>query len=289
MSLNFGGTTSSLFGNSKPAFGLSVTTSTPTQTNQKGSSAPNTATPGQGAGTGLFGSTTTPSEPNKRPMFGSSTTSGSGLFGTPSTTGGLFGNNAATSAAGSTGSGLFGTTATSTAGNASSGGLFGNTSGNALGGFTTGFGSTAPKTDSTTGGFGLFGSSSSAVPTTSTGLTAAGTLGGSGTTQTSSQQDQETRQEFDQICQQLMFIKECWDPASPNCQFRHYFYNVVDPSQVQLYQCPPNQDPVLWQLAQRDNPDPSRLVPALASSFKDLKERSDEQKRQLTAYQATAD
>ncbi|KAI8320923.1 hypothetical protein GQ54DRAFT_237333, partial [Martensiomyces pterosporus] len=78
---------------------------------------------------------------------------------------------------------------------------------------------------------------------------------------------QQQPSEADELSKQIMFIKDCWDPASPNYQFRHYFYNVTDPGQAHLYQCPPGHDPVLWQQAQSDNPDPSTLVPVLANGF----------------------
>ncbi|KAJ1840937.1 Nucleoporin nup57, partial [Coemansia sp. RSA 2703] len=78
---------------------------------------------------------------------------------------------------------------------------------------------------------------------------------------------------------------EFWDPASPHYQFRHYFYNVVDPSQVHLYQCPTGQDVTLWQQAQNDNPDPRTLVPVLANGFEDLRKRVDSQSLQMQSYQ----
>ncbi|KAJ1672374.1 Nucleoporin nup57 [Coemansia sp. RSA 1694] len=82
-----------------------------------------------------------------------------------------------------------------------------------------------------------------------------------------------------------MFIKNCWDPALPSYQFRHYFYNVAEAGQTHLYQCPPGQDPVLWQQAQADNPDPATLVPVLANGFDDLRKRVDSQSLQMQSYQ----
>ncbi|KAJ1951991.1 hypothetical protein GGI12_006356, partial [Dipsacomyces acuminosporus] len=82
-----------------------------------------------------------------------------------------------------------------------------------------------------------------------------------------------------------MFIKDCWDPASPNYQFRHYFYNVIEPGQAHLYQCPQGHDPALWQQAQSDNPDPTTLVPVLANGFDDLRKRVDSQSLQMQSYQ----
>ncbi|KAJ1727485.1 Nucleoporin nup57 [Coemansia sp. Benny D160-2] len=91
--------------------------------------------------------------------------------------------------------------------------------------------------------------------------------------------------DIEELSKQLLRIKECWDPASPNFQFRHYFYNVVESGQAQLYQCPPNEDPILWQQAQSDNPDPSTLVPVVANGFDDLRKRVDSQSLQMQSYQ----
>ncbi|KAJ3104948.1 hypothetical protein HDU97_008696 [Phlyctochytrium planicorne] len=75
-----------------------------------------------------------------------------------------------------------------------------------------------------------------------------------------------------------------WDPKNPNCQFKtnmadiqHYFYNMVHPSEVQFYKCPPNEDPTLYQQAVQDNPDPSCMVPVLAVGFDDIKKRIKQQ------------
>ncbi|RKP24616.1 hypothetical protein SYNPS1DRAFT_4475, partial [Syncephalis pseudoplumigaleata] len=67
--------------------------------------------------------------------------------------------------------------------------------------------------------------------------------------------------------EQLESLKVAWDTTSPLCQLQHYLYNLVHPSEVHLYQCPPNQNETLWRQAQRDNPDPSCLVPVLAVGF----------------------
>ena len=60
------------------------------------------------------------------------------------------------------------------------------------------------------------------------------------------------------IWQALALLKSWWDPQSPYCRFRHYFYNVVPQEQVHLYQKPPHHDKKAWDEAQKKNPDPSR-------------------------------
>ncbi|RKP36716.1 nucleoporin complex subunit 54-domain-containing protein [Dimargaris cristalligena] len=83
---------------------------------------------------------------------------------------------------------------------------------------------------------------------------------------------------------QIQLVIESWNPHSPLCQFRHYFYNLVDPAQVGLYTCPPDHDPALWEQAQLENPDPTCLVPALAVGFEDLRKRMDQQETEATAH-----
>lgn len=46
-----------------------------------------------------------------------------------------------------------------------------------------------------------------------------------------------------------------------NAEYQHFFYNLVDPAQVQLYGRPMNaRDDGAWQKAVRENPDPSWYV-----------------------------
>ncbi|KAI7858821.1 nucleoporin complex subunit 54-domain-containing protein [Circinella umbellata] len=88
------------------------------------------------------------------------------------------------------------------------------------------------------------------------------------------------------IWQALALLKSWWDPQSPYCRFRHYFYNLVPQEQVHLYQKPPHHDKKAWDEAQKKNPDPSRLVPALAVGFEDVKKRMEAQEKQAQAQMA---
>ncbi|OCH91182.1 hypothetical protein OBBRIDRAFT_729273 [Obba rivulosa] len=67
---------------------------------------------------------------------------------------------------------------------------------------------------------------------------------------------------------------------------QHYFYNLVDPSQVHLYGRPANAtNDALWQKAVRENPDPTCLVPVIANGFDDLQQRVEAQSKQAAAQQ----
>ncbi|KAI8343612.1 nucleoporin complex subunit 54-domain-containing protein [Chlamydoabsidia padenii] len=156
---------------------------------------------------------------------------------------------------------------------------------------STGFGSTAPSTgfggfgnnqqqqqQSTTGGFGsnnagLFGQQK---PATGFGF---GQSTGNAFGQPQQSQPQPQQPQYN-VWQQLALIKAHWDPSSPLCQFRHYFYNMVPPNEVQLYVRPPNQDEQLWNEAQQKNPDPSCMVPVLAVGFEDVLKRMNIQDQQ---------
>ena len=77
--------------------------------------------------------------------------------------------------------------------------------------------------------------------------------------------------------QSIALIMAQYDPQNSHCKFRHILYNRVDKEQIAQYTRPPNIEPSLWHQAVSANPDPSRLVPAQAVGFQDLKSRIDEQ------------
>ncbi|KAJ1905792.1 Nucleoporin nup57, partial [Coemansia sp. IMI 209127] len=214
-------------------------------------------------------------------------TGGSGLFGNTQAAGG----SAVTTNTGFGGNTMFGNAQTSAAGPSGGGGLFGNAQPTGTAGI---FGAGA---NSGAGG-GPFGNSAVSQPAQTSSLFGVASSGGASTSGAfaNQQQQQPPRQQqqaqlsqqpsdIEELSKQLLLIKECWDPASPNFQLRHYFYNVVEPGQAHMYQCPPNEDPVLWQQAQSDNPDPSILVPVVANGFDDLRKRVDSQSLQIQSYQ----
>ncbi len=49
------------------------------------------------------------------------------------------------------------------------------------------------------------------------------------------------------ILEQMKLITDKWDPANPNCVFKHYFYNKVDESHIPFYKPQPYEDPSEWE------------------------------------------
>ncbi|KAJ3130540.1 hypothetical protein HK098_000105 [Nowakowskiella sp. JEL0407] len=250
-----------------------------------------------GSGTSAFGS-----QPASQPAFGGFGTQPTtpatsapafGGFGTTNTTAttpstGLFGSTAPST-------GIFGSTATTSA---PSTGLFGSStaapSTNLFGAKTT----TAP----TTGLFGastaapstgLFGSATTTQPTlfgasttqplgaSTFGSQPAANLGGSMFANQPNQAAQSPH-----IAQLMEQMKMYWHPESPLCHFRHYFYNFVHPNEAKFYVKPANHDETLWQQAMNDNPDPTCMVPVLATGFGDIKKRMEHQEAYNTAHKA---
>ncbi|KAF9985645.1 hypothetical protein BGZ65_010287 [Modicella reniformis] len=256
------------------------------------------------AGTNLFGAK--PAAPSTG-FFGgapAASNSGTGFFGgapAASSMGtGLFGSAPVTSTAGT---GLFGA---STANAPSAGGLFGAPATSTAPGMGGGFFGSMPSTAPQTGG--LFGAPAAATgymvgapsntlgtgsffgakPTTS--AAAPFSFGASTMTPATGGMFGSAPKPFGSIntgfgnakpqipvWQNLMYIKNAWDPTHPNCQFRHYFYNFVHPDDVNKYGPPPNVDPYEWQQALLECPDRECMVPALAIGFEDLKKRMESQ------------
>ncbi|KAF9933533.1 hypothetical protein BGZ67_004223 [Mortierella alpina] len=260
-----------------------------------GASAPASGAPAAG---GLFGATASSAAPATGGFFGAQSTApaAGGLFGSTAPAasaagggGGLFGTPASTA-----GGGLFGNPATSTAG----GGLFGGmqSAAPATGGLfgaapaTGGFGTSAFGAKPATGG--MFGSTTTAAPAAGSLFGAApkpfgnSTLGAStsnapalpsfGTSLASGPRQQyvigNVKPQIP-VWQNLLYIKNAWDPTHPNCQFKHFFYNFVHPDDVNKYGPPPNVDVYEWRQALEECPDRECMVPALAVGFEDLKKR----------------
>ncbi|KAI8066983.1 nucleoporin complex subunit 54-domain-containing protein [Gilbertella persicaria] len=273
-----------------------------------------TSQPAAPATTSTFGGFGT-SQP-AAPATGFGTTTTTTGFGAPATSTPSTGFSFGTSQPAAPTSG-FGTTATTTS-TPSTGFSFGAATSTAPSfGTTTTAISTAPST-----GFSFGTSATSTQPTTSlfgttnTGFGANLSFGNKptanvfGTTGVNNQQqraqqvyqlltqvDQEERAKLqlsiasedykpDNVWHALALLKSWWNPASPNCRFRHYFYNVVPADQVHLYQKPADHDQAAWDAAQAANPDPKTMVPALAVGFEDVDKRMQEQQKMSEAHTA---
>ncbi|THH19341.1 hypothetical protein EW146_g1812 [Bondarzewia mesenterica] len=290
-------------------FGSSATTTTTQPATGGGLFGSSTTQPA--AGGGLFGTSNTTQQPaTGAGLFGSSmanqssTGMGGGLFGStnqqqqPATGGGLFGSSTMKPASG----GLFGTgSSTSTTGG---GGLFGNTPSTGAGTSSL-FGTPSGQTQQQSGqqpGSALFGSTQQqgsgllggslygARSTLGSGGLGGAPSGGSlfayKPAATPTQQQTDAQTQFVQLQQRIEGIVHAYNPNSPLNRFQHYFYNLVDPAQVHLYGRPVNAtDEALWQKALRENPNPTCLVPVLATSFDDLQKRVEAQAEQANMHQ----
>ncbi|KZP17043.1 hypothetical protein FIBSPDRAFT_1047146 [Athelia psychrophila] len=248
-----------LFGNKNPTniFGSS------SNTNAAGTNpTPNPTNPLFGGGTGLFGSTN--NQQSQQPA------TGGGLFGAPNNNQqqqqqpqqqqpGLFGstNNAQQPSVG-----LFGQKPAST--------LFGSTANNNP--LTASALNPLSNMGNANQGGGLFGSTLQS--NNNLASTARGSAG-----------EVDAPTQFAALTGRIEGIAAAWNSQSPDCRFQHYFFNLVDPAQVNLYGRPPNAtNEALWQKAVRENPDRTCLVPVVAIGFDDLQQRVDAQAQQATAH-----
>jgi nuclear pore complex protein Nup54 len=76
---------------------------------------------------------------------------------------------------------------------------------------------------------------------------------------------------------------EKWDPASPNCVFRHYFYNKVDESKAPYYRPGAYEDTKSWEEALSKKPGPG-YIPVLCTGFTQMGERIKIQQRNLATF-----
>ncbi|CAE6359805.1 unnamed protein product [Rhizoctonia solani] len=265
------------FGGSTFSFGANNNTNAAGTTGASGGTGlfgqATTTQPGAGTGTGLFGNTGT---------TGATGTTGGGLFGNTNTTntgtgttGGLFGNNA-TNAAATTApatGGLFGAANTNTTGT-TGGGLFGNANNAAAPASGGLFGSTTTAPTATTGG-GLFGNTTTQQP--SGGLFASTTTAPSGGLFGAKPAGPSLfgQPATNTLAQSTLSASTLGPPATQPAKnsLQYYFYNLVE--NPQAYGRPMNAtNEALWKRAISENPNPERLVPALAIGFDDLKKRA---------------
>lgn len=301
--------TLNLLGQNKPAGGLFGGSSNTGASKPSGGlfGGSNTTNQQQGSNTsgGLFGSSNTGS-------------TGGGLFGKPpaSSGGGLFGgsntstqNNAPGSTFGSSGGGLFGSSNTNNSG--TSGGLFGkpNTSAPATSGGLFGGSSNQQNTQSS----GLFGLSTSGptsqqnnVNSTSSNLFGGSTVNNAQPSFSWSSQQQQKQPQSSllnlpnlpnsqapsqqttnsssstytpPINDQLIKLKEQWDPNSPKCALKTHFYNKFNQEEINALmqqQRPANESPEDWDSAMSDRPS-AQHYPIKITSFSDVSQRIETQ------------
>ncbi|KAH8829132.1 nucleoporin complex subunit 54-domain-containing protein [Flagelloscypha sp. PMI_526] len=235
----------------------------------------------QGTGTSLFGNTQQ-----------------GGLFGAkpPGTTGTLFGNQQQQQQPGTS---LFGggTGGTSLFGNTQqnqqpTNNLFGPKP-NTFGATGGGFGQSAQGQPQANqffdgGNTSLFGTSTLGTSTLGRNTLGLPTAGQSTlkTPPTPIRPDNDPQSQNAKYQQKLQEIFLAWSPQSPDCRFQHYFYNLVDPSQVQNYGRPANAlNDATWEKAVKENPDPTCFVPVPAIGFDDLRQRADAQTQMANDHQ----
>lgn len=85
------------------------------------------------------------------------------------------------------------------------------------------------------------------------------------------------------IQDQLLRLKNAWDPTHLDCMFQAYFYNRVAPETASLYTKPVDHKQSAWDEAVATRPDNS-VIPVLARGFSDLQARLDAQQQQINAY-----
>ncbi len=74
-----------------------------------------------------------------------------------------------------------------------------------------------------------------------------------------------------------------WDTGSPDCSFRHYFYNKVGEDKAPYFGPPPNEDPKAWEEALSKKPGPG-YIPVLCTGFAQMGERIKVQQQNLATF-----
>ncbi|RDA95298.1 hypothetical protein CP533_3494 [Ophiocordyceps camponoti-saundersi (nom. inval.)] len=85
------------------------------------------------------------------------------------------------------------------------------------------------------------------------------------------------------ILDQIKLVTDKWDPASPNCVFKHYFYNKVDEARIPFYKPQPYEDPREWEEALQNKPAPS-FMPVVCSGYTGVADRLRTQTRAISEF-----
>ncbi|PHH70638.1 hypothetical protein CDD80_5880 [Ophiocordyceps camponoti-rufipedis] len=85
------------------------------------------------------------------------------------------------------------------------------------------------------------------------------------------------------ILDQIKLVTDKWDPASPNCVFKHYFYNKVDEAHIPFYKPQPYEDPREWEEALQNKPAPG-FMPVVCSGYTGVADRLRTQTRAISDF-----
>ncbi|PQE17892.1 nucleoporin nup44 protein [Rutstroemia sp. NJR-2017a BBW] len=87
------------------------------------------------------------------------------------------------------------------------------------------------------------------------------------------------------VTDQIATVIDKWDTGSPNCDFKHYFYNKVDEGLAPFYRPAANDDPKGWEEALSKKPGPG-YIPVLCVGFAQMGERIKVQQNNLATFNA---
>lgn len=85
------------------------------------------------------------------------------------------------------------------------------------------------------------------------------------------------------ILEQMKLVTEKWDPSSPSCVFKHYFYNKVDEVHIPFYKPQAHEDPREWEEALQNKPAPG-FMPVLCAGYTGVADRLKTQKRAISEF-----
>jgi len=85
------------------------------------------------------------------------------------------------------------------------------------------------------------------------------------------------------IPEQIAKVLEQWDTGNPNCAFKYYFYNKVEPNMAPYYRPDANEDPKAWEEALSNKPGPA-YIPVLCIGFAQLGKRIEIQQQNLAGF-----
>lgn len=85
------------------------------------------------------------------------------------------------------------------------------------------------------------------------------------------------------ILDQIKLVTDKWDPSSPNCVFKHYFYNKVDEAHIPFYKPQPYEDPREWEEALQNKPAPG-FMPVVCSGYTGVADRLRTQTRAISDF-----